>query len=347
MAAADSNDDDAGNIWSGYVDALTTMTMVMTLIMMLLGIVVFGLSQQISRSFLVKIAEATDVEAGANRTAAQIAGDILERLAKRPDQLGHVAAARGAAAQEGTRGAAREQDAEGVALQPLADGGTAVSGRDRALASAASAGSSKPAASTAVGTGASAAFDQPPVPGIAPVGDSPSQRAGAGPTDMEVSSDLTASLAAPSLRRPGSTLAPAIKDSPPIAATPPIEIESTRDADLVRLEQGAKVNSGLVQVVVRFKDRATLLDEGSSTRLRDAIGGPTSPFRTARVVEIAAAADPAGTAVTDARRFAYYRVLTIRKELMASGIEASRVIMRIDESATGTNANTVRLTARP
>ena len=67
MAAADSNDDES-TIWSGYVDALTTMTMVMTLIMMLLGIVVFGLSQQISRSFLVKIAEAADVDASPSRT---------------------------------------------------------------------------------------------------------------------------------------------------------------------------------------------------------------------------------------------------------------------------------------
>ena len=347
MAAADSNDDDNGNIWSGYVDALTTMTMVMTLIMMLLGIVVFGLSQQISRSFLLKIAEAADVEAGANRTAAQIAGDILERLAKRPDQIGHVASARGAAAQDGGRGAAREDDAPGIALQPLANAGTAVSGRDRAVAAAASGGSHQPAASTAVGTGAGAAFDVPPVAGEAPVGDNPSQRAGAGPTDFEIDSDLTAAIASPAQRRPGSTLAPAIKDSPPIAATAPVDIESTRDADLVRLMEGAKVGSGLAVINVRFKDKATLLDDTAVARLRESVGDPSSPFRTSRIVEIAASADSSVTTISDARRFAYYRVLAIRKEIMAAGIETSRVVMKIDDSGTGTSSNMVRLTARP
>ncbi|WP_293858940.1 hypothetical protein [uncultured Alsobacter sp.] len=347
MAAADSNDDDSGNIWSGYVDALTTMTMVMTLIMMLLGIVVFGLSQQISRSFLVKIAEATNVDASANRTASQIAGDILERLAKRPDQVGFEAAARGAAAQQGTHGAAREQDADGIALQPLADDGTAVSGRDRATAAAASGGSHRPAAGTTIGTGAGASFDEPKVAGQAPIGDSPSQRAGAGPTDLEVTSDLTAALAATNQRRVGSTMAPAIKDSPPVAATAPVEIESTREADLVRPGEGAKVGSGLATINIKFKDKATLLDAVSAQVLRSSVADPTSAFRTARLVEIAAAADPSNGTLSDARRFAYYRVLTVRKEILSAGIDASRVIMKIDDSLTVTNSNTVRLTARP
>ncbi|MCP8940193.1 hypothetical protein NK718_16835 [Alsobacter sp. SYSU M60028] len=50
------------NIWPGFVDALTTMVMVLTLIMMLLGIVIFILSQGLSRRYLVQIAAAAGVE---------------------------------------------------------------------------------------------------------------------------------------------------------------------------------------------------------------------------------------------------------------------------------------------
>ena len=182
------------------------------------------------------------------------------------------------------------------------------------MAAAASGGSHRPAASTAVGTGAGASFDDPKRPGQAPVGDSPSQRAGAGPTDVEVNSDLTAALAAPNQRRAGSTLAPAIKDSPPVAATTPIDIESTREADLVRLGEGAKVGSGLATINIKFKDKATLLDAVAAQVLRTSVAEPTSAFRTARLVEIAAAADSFQRHVERCETLRYYRVLTVRKE---------------------------------
>ena len=53
---AGSNSDEEENYWPGYVDALTTMTMVLTFVMMVLGVMVFILSQDASNSKLGIIA---------------------------------------------------------------------------------------------------------------------------------------------------------------------------------------------------------------------------------------------------------------------------------------------------
>lgn len=76
-----ASDDENENYWPGYVDALTTMTMVLTFILMVLGIVVFSLSQSVSRGYLEAIAKAANVAGNPrsqNVDALQAA--IIERL---------------------------------------------------------------------------------------------------------------------------------------------------------------------------------------------------------------------------------------------------------------------------
>ena len=60
---ASSNTDEDENYWPGYVDALTTMTMVLTFIMMVLGVMVFVLSQDAVSSKLGMMARALKIEA--------------------------------------------------------------------------------------------------------------------------------------------------------------------------------------------------------------------------------------------------------------------------------------------
>ena len=60
---AGSSDGEEENYWPGYVDALTTMTMVMTFIMMVLGVVVFTLSQNTAKNILVAVAKAAKIDA--------------------------------------------------------------------------------------------------------------------------------------------------------------------------------------------------------------------------------------------------------------------------------------------
>lgn len=74
MAGAAQEGEDE-NYWPGFVDALTTMVMVLTFIMMILGITVFSLSQNVSKALLSDVAKAVDVETKPT--------DFSEDLAKR------------------------------------------------------------------------------------------------------------------------------------------------------------------------------------------------------------------------------------------------------------------------
>ncbi len=59
---AGNSEGEEENYWPGYVDALTTMTMVLTFVMMVLGVMVFILSQGASRNFSNIIAKALNID---------------------------------------------------------------------------------------------------------------------------------------------------------------------------------------------------------------------------------------------------------------------------------------------
>lgn len=76
------------NHWPGYVDALTTMTMMLVFVMMILAIALFGITQNASRSLVEKIADAAGLPVEGRQTdteamARQIAS-VLEHQRKHP-----------------------------------------------------------------------------------------------------------------------------------------------------------------------------------------------------------------------------------------------------------------------
>lgn len=74
---ADAND----NHWPGYVDALTTMLMVLTFVMMILGMAVFVSSQNVSRLIIERIAKAAKIELpSADTPVDQVAEQLVTRL---------------------------------------------------------------------------------------------------------------------------------------------------------------------------------------------------------------------------------------------------------------------------
>jgi hypothetical protein len=80
MAASDEEE----NYWPGYVDALTTMTMVLTFIMLVLGLAVFSLSQNVSKGFLETIAKAMNISDSLPKdiTSDELAKVMLEHIEK-------------------------------------------------------------------------------------------------------------------------------------------------------------------------------------------------------------------------------------------------------------------------
>jgi hypothetical protein len=85
MAASDNDE----NYWPGYVDALTTMTMVLTFIMLVLGLAVFSLSQNVSKGMLESIASAMKItdEMPKDLSPEEIAERVVARVAERDEEM--------------------------------------------------------------------------------------------------------------------------------------------------------------------------------------------------------------------------------------------------------------------
>ena len=88
---AGSSEGEEENYWPGFVDALTTMVMVLTFVMMVLGIVVFTLSQNVSKNYMAAIATAVNVDANAmkaNMTPDQVKAEIIEAIKELREKAG-------------------------------------------------------------------------------------------------------------------------------------------------------------------------------------------------------------------------------------------------------------------
>lgn len=78
---AKQHDEISENHWPGYVDALTTMLMVLTFVMMILGIAVFATSQNVSRVIIEKIAKAARIELPSAETPVEeLASRVVSKL---------------------------------------------------------------------------------------------------------------------------------------------------------------------------------------------------------------------------------------------------------------------------
>ncbi|MCC0015964.1 MAG: hypothetical protein H6878_06600 [Rhodobiaceae bacterium] len=76
-----SKDEPEENYWPGYVDALTTMTMVLTFVMMILALAVFILSQNVSKILLEAILQEANIEVPDPGTPEAIKEKLKELLA--------------------------------------------------------------------------------------------------------------------------------------------------------------------------------------------------------------------------------------------------------------------------
>lgn len=215
------------NHWPGYVDALTTMLMVLTFVMMILGVAVFVSSQNVSRVIIERIAKAAKVELPGEETPVdQVAEQLVARLEADAQE------------QHGRRSAAAPETRldETVRLR-----------------------SSEPA------------------------------------------------------HKPG-------------------EPEPAR-----ALQRGAGLS-------IEFQPRATRLDEATARALGERLESEAG-WRQAERIDIRAAVDREGGAVTDARRVAYYRAMHVRSALIRAGTPAARIRVTVDEERVGPGAQVVRVIA--
>jgi Na+-transporting methylmalonyl-CoA/oxaloacetate decarboxylase gamma subunit len=76
-----SASEDNENHWPGYVDALTTMTMMLIFVMMILAVAMFSMSETVSRSMVERIAQAAGIDVDAeSRPIEDYAKEVAERI---------------------------------------------------------------------------------------------------------------------------------------------------------------------------------------------------------------------------------------------------------------------------
>jgi hypothetical protein len=89
--AANAGEDE--NHWPGYVDALTTMTMMLIFVMTILAVAIFGLSQNVSRSMVEKIARVIDLDITDPQEATdRLAERVVARLEAKPSDTQYARA---------------------------------------------------------------------------------------------------------------------------------------------------------------------------------------------------------------------------------------------------------------
>jgi hypothetical protein len=245
MAASETEE----NYWPGYVDALTTMTMVLTFIMLVLGLAVFSLSQNVSKGMLESIASAMKLtdDMPKDMSSDDITRMVIERIEKQDEAMQ-------AARTEASRLAAIRSDE----ARPSSSGRAIESGD----------------------------------PGSAVM-------------ERRIESGAAA---------------------PPASAIPVATV--TRQQAQLRLV---------------YKPRATGLDDAAREAIREALAAD-SALQAARTVEITAGVDAGNMAVSDANRIAYYRALILRGQLMAAGISAERIKVRVDSAV---SADQMLISATP
>ena len=82
-----AQDGEDENYWPGFVDALTTMVMVLTFIMMILGLTVFSLSQNVSKILLAQIADAVNVDVPASDLSEEVVNKIIATIGSQKKEI--------------------------------------------------------------------------------------------------------------------------------------------------------------------------------------------------------------------------------------------------------------------
>ncbi|MEI6399058.1 MAG: hypothetical protein WCO71_09825 [Pseudomonadota bacterium] len=296
MAAA--SDDEDANYWPGFVDALSTMTMMLIFLMMILSLVVVSISQSASLSQVLTIAKAARVDIqGAPASIEKLTAQILEALSRNSDPPNTQLPVPETTEQQATQivqPSAKLDVAENPNFSIEKGSKTASQGVEDSLLSNARAAEDK----------ASEKLDESTTP-----------------SDSPPKSSQTAELDA----QAGKYFFAAPQPNPAES-----RIVSRRPADLLPFGGGADVKANKAMVTIEFQPRAIRVDDASAGKLQNFLTARKGDIGD-RSIQVRALANVRNGAVTEARRFSYYRAMGVRQFLIDSGIPKDRISVGIED----------------
>jgi hypothetical protein len=309
--AAISDDEDA-NYWPGFVDALSTMTMMLIFLMMILSLVVVSISQSASKSQVMTIAKAAKVDlTGAPLSIEQLTAQILAALSRNSDPPNTnlpVPEANDAQLTVPVQPSANLKSGDTPNFSTDPGTKTAAHGLDDALLSNGRSSQDK--------------IDE-------------NLDEATKPADSPPKSSQTAELDP----QAGKYFFAAPQPNPAES-----RIVSRRPADLMPFGGGADVKLNKALVTIEFQPRAVRVDDISASKLEGFLAARKDEIA-GRPIRVRALANVRNGAVTEARRFSYYRAMGIRQYLIESGISADRIVVGIEDVSDAEKIDIVELFA--
>ncbi|MEM9708403.1 MAG: hypothetical protein AAF871_06375 [Pseudomonadota bacterium] len=293
------------NHWPGFVDALSTIVMVVTFLLIILAIVIFVLSQSIAQSFVESMSEQTEKGGGDLQSDSSFTASGEFRSDAPPND---------APTEETPAPAAATTETAEVETSPDADAEPTREAQPEEETTRDVAGG--PASETPSDNGDKAGEETSTGDALAALAEEPLS------DSVEVSGEELAVRSRRVLDEEER-----IEVSAPDMAEEPAETPVTEAATFL---------------TIAFDPAAAKISEDASGRVAEFLSGAEEALA-GRQITIWAFIDTASGSVSQGRRTAYYRARAARNELLKNGYEGSDISVEIRPSPSPENNDTVRL----
>jgi len=293
---ATASDDEEMNYWPGFVDALSTMTMMLIFLMLILSLVIVSVSQNVSRAQVLAIAKAAKIDvSGTPASLENLSAQIISALARLSQDKEPKAPVPEKTPQEAT-----------VLVEPSAK--LRVAEKENLAVDVGNKVASQGLEDSAIANGKST---QSRV------------SIGVDPTDIPSDNPPKSSQTAPL-----EPLSGELAFAEPRHQPPDTRILSEKKADLAPFGGAIDLKTEKVMITLIFQPRALKPDHVMTQKFSEFIEANRSLLDESEY-EIQAMANTSSGQVTEARRLSYYRAMVVRQMLVDTKVDPRNIHLSI------------------
>ena len=296
--------------WAGFVDVLSNMLVVVVFLVIILGLAIFALSQQITKQAVEQALEQHQQDKQQKEPKPEPPKESAESA---------DATAKPAEPAQDAEKLVETAKAEGAAAEKPATAAPPKEGKEAADKGPQDAGTGGPAAQAAqedVTSKAESAEQSKGSAGDRQAGYAQRVRAS---DEIEGNSNLTVR-------------------SSNVDSEQKLEVASEE----IKPTYGKiEVTSSDAFLKLSFAKGNFRIDETTSGKLKEYLG--TSPVAKSDTIEIRAIAQSTVGSISEARRIAYYRAMEMRSQLIQAGFDSTKIMVKVRESASPEDADVVQV----
>lgn len=311
---ASASDDDEMNYWPGFVDALSTMTMMLIFLMLILSLVIVSVSQNVSRTQILAIAKAAKIETtGTPASLENLTVQIITALSRLSQDKEEKAPVPNKDPQDAT-----------VLVEPSAK--LKVAEKENLAVDVGNKVASQGLEDSAISNGRS-------TEARVSIGVDPTEI----PSDNPPKSSQTAPL---------EPLSGEQAFSEPQKQPSETRILSDRQADIAPFGGAINMNIAEPMITLIFQPRALKPDDAMIQKFSDFVKANRQNIENVNF-EIEALANTRTGQVTESRRLAYYRAMVARQMLIDVKIDPKQIQVTVIDEPSEDELDYVRIILKP